>query len=128
MRARSAEHLRDRRRKEIAARVPRRISADEDVVRDQGAGEVGGDRRIAGGGSRAGDPVEIVEGDVLAKEEARVRRALGPHDAAGLERRVALDDHVCRALEDLEERSASAPAGSADVVEEVVADGDATSL
>jgi hypothetical protein len=66
-----------------------------------------------------------VRDDVVGEDEAAVRRALGGDDRARVQGRVVVDHDRRRAVDDLEEPAVPAPARSADVDEQVVADLDA---
>src|SRR5438552_768761 len=100
-------------------------AAGDDVLADDGTRKVGGQGGFSGSGAVADDAVLVVGGDGVAVDEAAVRPSLGEEDVSRLEGGVVLDGDVGGRGQELEEEAASAPAGGADVIEEVVADQDA---
>src|SRR5207248_1491595 len=74
----------ERSREEVVLWIERSpLRGDDDVVLKDGAGEVIGQGRIAHTFGR-GDAVVVVGDDVVLKDQARGRRAIGTDDVAGV--------------------------------------------
>src|SRR5437879_12288369 len=65
-------------------------------------------------------PVEVVRSDIVCEDEPDVRPAGRRDHAVGLERRVVVDDHVRRPIDELEQPPEPSPSWTTDIVEQVV--------
>src|SRR5207237_6705322 len=119
-------HFLQRSRKEVAGRIATGIAADDGVPRHHRARKVAFQARESASRAGTNETVLLVLHDVIAKDEARVRRAIAHHKAFGLESGVMFDDHIGRSGEQLKQSSPSPPAPH--ILEEIISDEDVLCL
>ena len=84
-------------------------AAPEDVGDDGGAGEVGGEGRVADGGATAGDAEAVVGAEVVGVGEAETGAEVGKDDGPVLIDGVVIEGDVVGAQGDLSELAVAAP-------------------
>src|SRR5262245_22006450 len=120
----------DRDRVEVIRRIIAARRREDDVSPEGVSGEIESERIQSYAATAAKHAVLVVRRDVVAKNEARTRRAVGDNERAALEDRVVIESNVDRPPDKLREPAVSRPVGGAapfiavNVVNQIVLDQD----